>query len=519
MPSAHTASVRASGFRPENVAPRIGLTYDPTGSGKTIFRANYGLFSIAPRQPGSHSPPPSMPTPFRSSSSQADLPALLPAPSVPLNLNATNTFQGSLSNANCLPVAGLNYLPSQQRFDADNSASVFINQNFLASGFPLAILPSGLPADLHYRTPYVQQISFGIERDLGHNLSINIAYNNTGGRHLNRPVNVNPVNPRSCEQLARGKRGRAGWNRCILPGGNINSVAGPTSNPLTVGDSARYASMRCRAQQAPTSLRPCSTSSAAPASTPRSHTSSPRRVPGSASRWPARLPSAEGLGVGSPCPLRRHEPQPDHRHLQLQRPFRQPQEALLNANYEFLVSYTLSHAIDDSTDVVSTADAPQNNFNPERRTRHLNLRPAPPPRHIRASTTPGTSAGAGFLPGVFSGFTVAPIIEISSGRPFNIVTGTDTNFDFDPLTDRPNAVAANSGTDELRHSPSAPRFSPTGYLNLPCYIDAPPVQPRQSAFNGTLARNTGIRPYTVFTDLRIARSFSFSQRPRPADHR
>ncbi len=31
-----------------------------------------------------------------------------------------------------------------------------------------------------------------------------------------------------------------------------------------------------------------------------------------------------------------------------------------------------------------------------------------------------------------------------------------------------------------------------------------------TAFNGSLARNTGIRPYTVFTDLRVARAFSFS---------
>src|SRR6202042_127392 len=115
----------------------------------------------------------------------------------PLNLNATNTFQGTLGNANCLAAsaAGFNYIANQQRFDPNNSNSLFVNQNFLTTGFPLAILPSGLPADLNYVTPYVQQVSFGIEQDLGHNLSLNIAYNSTGGRHLNRPINVNPVNP------------------------------------------------------------------------------------------------------------------------------------------------------------------------------------------------------------------------------------------------------------------------------------------------------------------------------------
>ena len=72
---------------------------------------------------------------------------------------------------------------------------LFVNQNFLAAGFPLPILPSGLPADLNFVTPYVQQISFGIEQDMGHDISLNIAFNSTGGRHLNRPINVNPVNP------------------------------------------------------------------------------------------------------------------------------------------------------------------------------------------------------------------------------------------------------------------------------------------------------------------------------------
>src|SRR5260370_1819823 len=115
----------------------------------------------------------------------------------PLNLNATNTFQGSLGKSNCLgaSAAGVNYIASQQRFDPNNSNSLFVNQNFLAAGFPLPILPSGLPADLIFTTPYVQQISFGIEQDLGHNMSLNIAYNFTGGRHLNRPINVNVVNP------------------------------------------------------------------------------------------------------------------------------------------------------------------------------------------------------------------------------------------------------------------------------------------------------------------------------------
>ena len=43
-------------------------------------------------------------------------------------------------------------------------------------------------------------------------MSLNIAYNSTGGRHLNRPINVNPVNPpASRRQLAQCSECSEGW--------------------------------------------------------------------------------------------------------------------------------------------------------------------------------------------------------------------------------------------------------------------------------------------------------------------
>jgi hypothetical protein len=122
----------------------------------------------------------------------------------------------------------------------------------------------------------------------------------------------------------------------------------------------------------------------------------------------------------------------------------------------------------------------------------------------------GKVKGTGFLPGAFSGWTIAPIIEISSGRPFNVLTGTDTNFDFDPLTDRPNAVTPSSAATSCGNAPVASKYSPTGAFNLPCYIDAPATAgPGSSYFNGSLGRNTGIKPFVVFTDFRLARAFQF----------
>ena len=87
------------------------------------------------------------------------------------------------------------------------------------------------------------------------------------------------------------------------------------------------------------------------------------------------------------------------------------------------MSYTWSHAIDDSTDVVSTSDSPQSNFAPnaERSVSTFDQRH----RFVLSGVyNSGHIAGSGWAPAVFSGFTVAPIFEISSGRPFNILTGT-----------------------------------------------------------------------------------------------
>jgi len=94
---------------------------------------------------------------------------------------------------------------------------------------------------------------------------------------------------------------------------------------------------------------------------------------------------------------------------------------------------------------------------------------------------------------------------------FNILTGTDTNFDFNPLTDRPNAVAPGSAPTSCGNSPVLSKYSPTGAFNLPCYIDVPAGSPA-AAYTGNLARNVGTKPFVVFTDLRIAKSFMIREK-------
>jgi outer membrane receptor protein involved in Fe transport len=509
-----TAAERAYGIRQgirlqdTNFAPRVGVAYDIFGNAKTVVRANYGIFYD--RAPGNLE---SQSTAFNSSTVPLVILAggspcaanASNASASPLNLNATNAFQGSLGNANCLgaSAAGVNYIANQQRFDPNNSNSVFVNQNFLASGFPLAILPSGLPADLHFVTPYVQQISFGIEQDLGHDLSLNIAYNSTGGRHLNRPINVNPVNP----QLLI-----ANWRNAVnavKAGTAAPATANPTSNPLTVATA--------------TGVNPCGVGPTGPYVAPpllnffrpsglntslAGFLANPAVGAGPCVALASEIAAADGLGKGVPVPFGDMSPNLttgtsgyNGLSINLKKRFAM--------NYEFLVSYTWSHAIDDSTDVVSTSDSPQSNFAPnaERSVSTFDQRH----RFVLSGVyNTGHIGGSGFVPTVLSGFTVAPIFEISSGRPFNILTGSDTNFDFNPLTDRPNAVAPNSVTGCGTPAVSS-KYSPTGAFNLPCYIDAPAsAGPASSYYASNLSRNVGVKPYTVFTDLRIARAFTFS---------
>jgi hypothetical protein len=180
-------------------------------------------------------------------------------------------------------------------------------------------------------------------------------------------------------------------------------------------------------------------------------------------------------------------------------------------HYEFLASYTWSHAIDDSTDL-QTLLSPQNDLRPELERANSTF----DQRHrfvFSGIYQTGKSGASGFWGKFMSDWTLAPIIEFSSGRPFNIVTATDQNFNFSTSTDRPNAVAVGTPTNACGFPTVPSKASPTGAFQIPCFIDANPLD---GVFNGSLdgnlGRNAGTRPMTIFTDMRVARTFSFNER-------
>jgi hypothetical protein len=126
-------------------------------------------------------------------------------------------------------------------------------------------------------------------------------------------------------------------------------------------------------------------------------------------------------------------------------------------NMQFFATYTWSHSIDDSSDL-QTLLKPQDNTNfPAERSNSLFDQ-----RHRFVFSGIFTSpdrwkSGNGWQKFLY-GFSVAPIIEISSGRPFNILAVGDANGDFQSTNERPTVLA-----DGRLVQRASIRVAPRGY--------------------------------------------------------
>jgi hypothetical protein len=122
----------------------------------------------------------------------------------------------------------------------------------------------------------------------------------------------------------------------------------------------------------------------------------------------------------------------------------------------------------------------------------------------------GKLGGSGFASKFFSDWTFAPLVEISSGRPFNIITGVEDNFQLESKTGRPNTtVNPNCGT--VYQS----KYSPTGVLQEPCVANFNGTLSSAGtllSLDGTLGRNKGLTPFTAFGDLRVSKKIHFGER-------
>jgi hypothetical protein len=110
--------------------------------------------------------------------------------------------------------------------------------------------------------------------------------------------------------------------------------------------------------------------------------------------------------------------------------------------YQFQTSYTLSKAIDDTTDFLTDLQAAnQLNLRGERSLSTFDQR-----QRLVVSGVFQSPIQRGMRMGeILSGMTLAPILSLSSGHPFNLLMGFDANGDTQANTDRPANAGRNTG--------------------------------------------------------------------------
>ncbi len=481
-----------------NFQPRFGLAWDPKGDGKTVVRASYGMFFDHPLLGlyflGDASD--------GSSSGQLAFAGTSPCNGAgnPANLNAIPIFQGTLNQPNCTPSVfpqantNLFYEPNQQQFQSLNTPqSVFLNQSYLnlAGGtfLPLGFQPFGYPQAKNFVYAYSQQANLTIERDLGSGYAFSLSYNLNLGRHLNRPINANTI---------RGDLMTANFFASGATASSPFTVTNPSCNPGYVDPSlvnffrpgglnpSVAAAFYLNGQGA------CVTQALALLA----------NLPGFNTKCNPAPPTFDYTNCVPFGDMDANYSNGTSNYNGLTANLRKR----FSNHYEFLASYTWSHAIDDSTDLQSTL-TPQDSYFPsaDRSTSTFDQRH----RFVFSGVyETGKLHGDGFASKLFGNWTFAPLIEFGSGRPFNIITGNGDNLQLSSLTGRPNTFETPACT-ALGNAVVKSKYSPTGIFQEPCILG---FDGTLASLDGNLGRNAGVTPWTVFNDLRVSKRIYFGER-------
>ncbi|HEU4834081.1 MAG TPA: carboxypeptidase regulatory-like domain-containing protein [Pyrinomonadaceae bacterium] len=506
-----------------NWAPRLAVAWDPWGDGKTSIRGAFGMFYDHPL----------LAIAFNSDIADAvqqqqgiltpGSPALRDATTgQPVLLNAVQVFQGTVcSQANLSPfcqaaipasglpagfqtpgvAAGAQYQFGRQRFN---------DQTFPGFG---PVLPFTLHVQKNFEYAYANQGNFTVERELTRDMTITGSYIFVGAHHLPHPLDINAPQTELQIQNFRRLSGRNPTNTTEAIAFSIptSGAACPFGVPLQCFTLATPAG----ATAYPNAGQTFAIIVPGMITAPLSNLSSRIVNAAVANFFRPSAPNyflAQALSGGLVSPtvlngalagsLRTPGTISPFGSINAQTSDGNSTYHALNVdvkkrftnNFQFLASYTWSHSIDDSSDL-QTLLLPQDNrnFGAERADSLFDQRHRFVFSGVIAS--PSSWAKAGGFHRALSNFTLAPIFEISSGRPFNILSNQDTNNDQSNQTDRPSVLS--DGTLCVPGTPGCAGLITNGQFT-----------------SGSLARNFGLTHRYISLDLRLAKLVPLGERVR-----